>query len=118
MSALSRRCRILPHIVCWARESGSFPGTIGGAYRAPLSVEQGRRDSLGSERMTANPDGTRKWGYVRVGDNPLDELRRWLQPPLTLTCAPSESTNCASIPPKSCFAGAMGKWTPLPVISA
>ena len=26
--------------------SGSFPGTIGGASRAPLSVEQGRRDSL------------------------------------------------------------------------
>ncbi len=46
----------LPHIVCWARESGSFPGTIGGAYRAPLSVEQGRRDSLEFERMTANPE--------------------------------------------------------------
>jgi hypothetical protein len=22
------------------------------------------------ERITAHPDGTRKWGYVRVGDDP------------------------------------------------
>jgi hypothetical protein len=26
------------------------------------------RNKLSSERTTANPDGTRKWGYVRVGD--------------------------------------------------
>jgi hypothetical protein len=24
----------------------------------------------GAGRVTAYPDGTRKWGYVRVGDNP------------------------------------------------
>jgi hypothetical protein len=32
----------------------------------------------------------------------------------TLQCAPSESTNCASTPPKSCFFGGMLNSTPLP----
>ena len=32
--------------------------------------------------------------------------------PLTLQCAPSESTNCASKPPKSCFVGGILNCTP------
>jgi hypothetical protein len=35
----------------------------------------------------------------------------------TLQCAPSESTNCASTPPKSCFFGAMLKSTPFALVS-
>ena len=35
----------------------------------------------------------------------------------TLQCAPSESTNCASTPPKSCFLGGMLNSTPLALIS-
>jgi hypothetical protein len=35
----------------------------------------------------------------------------------TLQCAPSESTNCASTPPKSCFLGGMLNRTPLALIS-
>src|SRR5271169_5896743 len=37
--------------------------------------------------------------------------------PLTLQCAPSESTNCASKPPKSCFVGDILNCTPFAVIS-
>jgi hypothetical protein len=33
----------------------------------------------------------------------------------TLQCAPSESTNCASTPPKSCFLGGMLNSTPLAI---
>jgi hypothetical protein len=35
----------------------------------------------------------------------------------TLQCAPSESTNYASTPPKSCFFGSMLKSTPFALIS-
>src|SRR5260370_31567377 len=35
----------------------------------------------------------------------------------TLQCAPSESTNCASTPPKSCFLGGMLNRTPLALMS-
>jgi hypothetical protein len=35
----------------------------------------------------------------------------------TLQCAPSESTNCASTPPKSCFLGGMLKSTPFALMS-
>jgi hypothetical protein len=35
----------------------------------------------------------------------------------TLQCAPSESTNCASTPPKSCFLGGMLNSTPLALMS-
>ena len=35
----------------------------------------------------------------------------------TLQCAPSESTNCASTPPKSCFLGGMLNRTPLVLMS-
>ena len=35
----------------------------------------------------------------------------------TLQCAPSESTNCASTPPKSCFVGGMLKTRPLALMS-
>src|SRR6266852_6587185 len=37
--------------------------------------------------------------------------------PLTLQCAPSESTNCASKPPKSCFVGGILNRTPFAFIS-
>jgi hypothetical protein len=37
--------------------------------------------------------------------------------PLTLTAAPSESSNCASIPPYSRFSGATGNFTPFALIS-
>jgi hypothetical protein len=36
----------------------------------------------------------------------------------TLQCAPSESTNCASTPPKSCFLGGMLKARPWPGVQA
>jgi len=35
----------------------------------------------------------------------------------TLQCAPSESTNCASTPPKSCFFGGVLKSTPFELMS-
>ena len=35
----------------------------------------------------------------------------------TLQCAPSESTNCASTPPKSCFLGGMLNSTSLALMS-
>ena len=62
--------------------------------------------------------------YVRFADDPTGRFleERSVSPqagqlPLTLIWAPSESMNCASRPPKSCFCGGIGNCTPLLAIS-
>lgn len=57
---------------------------------------------------------------VFTGQNRNADLRRYgcyAAAAPTLQCAPSESTNCASTPPKSCFFGGILKSTPLALMS-
>src|SRR5579872_6612617 len=62
---------------------------------------------------TAGRDSALDWITREVTHQQRSDLGCYAVSDPTLQCVPSESTNCASTPPKSCFLGGMVNRTPL-----